>query len=660
MADAQNAKSSKGYVANTILKITEFDNPDRATWGSIHEYGYFEPCHTPGKTIAGAKGYRPITYTGHCLCILEWAKASLNGYPGHPKRSWRKVDEHSRKLLRLRKLLHSSQTGREKEISVCLYNVVVPTYEETPNQGKYTIIGCDAQPSNEADSLGISNDLPPLCEDCMAVLVGQVEEFGVAGAEREKMYSQDFTMGCLKGETLDTEWETADGVPTVGSFFWGRKKSPTLTGYRSRARGNLILDHTCHVFVMKIGYLVTGMSPVIPELKMLYMDWQTGGSYAVTRSLHLKPVTYAKCFGAVNRMFAQEGRPNYGGFTIADHRIKYVDKLGNANPFLVVNLRISDAWAYMVETEKDGMVERWHCTNGIMALEVEDIEKTFFNDLISKGFNGDYLPKRQGQLFMGHTMARFHPGMRTFFECKQIGRYQDNSKTDGMYLLLKKELEKGTEEEANAKQEAVHTFIKKLVDRGKQELSIDESQEVEVTVACCLRQTRFDTYARERTAPLVEMSYAQHEEMRANKGKCVYFLIPLCKDGLFVRFFRNRDDNRGILIKVMPTTMLMYPSPCIMELGRTQDIGGHRHLVVKIMYTHGQEPAFDMEDAEHEYPHLVATMEEVKEATPEGEDWETRFRFVTESMVDEVPAIPTPLSFLESKESVALDDLAAG
>jgi hypothetical protein len=192
---------------------------------------------------------------------------------------------------------------------------------------------------------------------------------------------------------------------------------------------------------------------------------------------------------------------------------------------------------------------------------------------------------------------------------------------------------------------------------------IDNKETTHVTVDCSLRQSRFCTFSKEQTAPLVEMTYKQHEEMEAEGGLCVHALVPLSKDGLFVRFFYNKDDRQGTIIKVMPTTILIFPSTAIMEYGRVTHIEGHRHLLVKMLYTRNKNvPAIDLKAAVREYPHLEATVDAMKnQDTGEMPDkWEHGFRHVTYPALEGNPkGKENILKFLESKASKDLDELFA-
>jgi hypothetical protein len=276
---------------------------------------------------------------------------------------------------------------------------------------------------------------------------------------------------------------------------------------------------------------------------------------------------------------------------------------------------------------------------------------------------GNILPKREGQVFFGAPMDPFTCGMRTFLSCGRTGAHTNDGEEDGMYLLFKDGLESGNEEDRNSKKKQVKDFVTYLVQEGMKQTDIDNEETTHVTVDCSLRQSRFCTLSKEQTAPLVEMTYKQHEEMEAEGGLCVHALVPLSKDGLFVRFFYNKDDRQGTIIKVMPTTILMYPSTAIMEYGRVTNIDGHRHLLVKMLYTKNKDvPAVDLGAAVREYPHLEATVKAMQD--PEtGElpdNWEHGFRHVTYPALEDNPkGKENILKFLESKASKDLDELCA-
>jgi hypothetical protein len=260
-------------------------------------------------------------------------------------------------------------------------------------------------------------------------------------------------------------------------------------------------------------------------------------------------------------------------------------------------------------------------------------EKLLLSELTDQGgMNGNILPKRKGQLFFEHSMDPFHCGMQTFFACEAIGNYSKDGEEDGLLLLLKDGLESGSDEENKYNKEDISRLMHEIVKHGFKNLRSLRNANMKntlVTVACSLRQSRFDTYSRERTAPLVEMSYKQHNAMESNGGVCMHALVPLSHDGLIVQFFYNRDDNNGTLIKIMPTTILLFPSTAIMEYGRLTHINGHRHLLIKVLYTKNPkdgQPAISLKDSIQEYPHLSATMNgmEAKNGKmPDG--WEREF-----------------------------------
>jgi hypothetical protein len=167
------------------------------------------------------------------------------------------------------------------------------------------------------------------------------------------------------------------------------------------------------------------------------------------------------------------------------------------------------------------------------------------------------------------------------------------------------------------------------------------------------------------------MSYKQHDAMESNGGVCMHALVPLSHDGLIVQFFYNCDDNNGTLIKIMPTTILLFPSTAIMEYGRLTHINGHRHLLIKVLYTkkpkNGQptikptiKPAINLKDSIREYPHLSDTMKGMEDKNGKmPDDWEREFRFVTYPKLANNKTEDSVLKFLESEESAAMEDLYA-
>jgi hypothetical protein len=237
-----------------------------------------------------------------------------------------------------------------------------------------------------------------------------------------------------------------------------------------------------------------------------------------------------------------------------------------------------DSYAYM-KSEKDNYKKIPHDMDGICTLPLETETKEVLWTVTTEGMGGNILPKRTGQTFFDKPMNPFHDGMRTFFKCDAIGDY--NKQQDGLTGLLEKS--KAEREQI----EKIQEFVTQLVEEGKRKVGLasTESADIHVTVACSLRQTRFETNHRDRTAPMIEMSYGQHYEMRKNGGKCVHALVPLSDDGMFTRFFHSKDDQNGTMIKLMPTTILMFPSTAIMEYGYLTNINGHRHLLFKILYS---------------------------------------------------------------------------
>jgi hypothetical protein len=193
--------------------------------------------------------------------------------------------------------------------------------------------------------------------------------------------------------------------------------------------------------------------------------------------------------------------------------------------------------------------KKMHTTDGIVAVELQTTTKSFLEQLTTEGMGGNILPKREGQVFFGAPMDRFTCGMRTFLSCGRTGALTNNREEDGMYLLFKDGLESGNEEDQNNKKKQVKDFVTYLVQEGMKQTGIDNEETTHVTVDCSLRQSQFCTFSKERTAPLVEMTYKQHEEMEAEGGLCVHALVPLSKDGLFVRFFTTKTTGRAQSLK---------------------------------------------------------------------------------------------------------------
>jgi hypothetical protein len=94
---------------------------------------------------------------------------------------------------------------------------------------------------------------------------------------------------------------------------------------------------------------------------------------------------------------------------------------------------------------------------------------------------------------------------------------------------------------------------------------------------------------------------------------------------MFIRCFYYREDNDGTLIKIMPQSILLFPSTVIMEYGRLTNVDGHRHLLLKILYTPVGKAPFDMTLARREYPHLKETKDALAAAGGRGGDWEKDF-----------------------------------
>jgi hypothetical protein len=159
------------------------------------------------------------------------------------------------------------------------------------------------------------------------------------------------------------------------------------------------------------------------------------------------------------------------------------------------------------------------------------------------------------------------------------------------------------------------------------------------------------------------MSYKQQNEMESNGGVCMLALVPLSPEGLIVRFFNNREDKYGTLIKIMPTSILLFPSTAIMEYGRLTHINGHCHLLIKVLYTKNPkdgQPAISLEDSIREYPHLSATMKGMADEKGKmPDDWEREFWFVTYPKLANNKTEDSVLKFLESEESKAMEDLYA-
>jgi hypothetical protein len=364
----------------------------------------------------------------------------------------------------------------------------------------------------------------------------------------------------------------------------------------------------------------------------------------------VKPQTFGTNYMSKVQPFfdLRNGKSKPYRFIIAHHSISYFSINGNRSS-TVIRLNREGGYAYKWED-----VVGLHSLNGIWVEELTKEHSNLLSKLTDKGMHGNILPKRKGQMFFGKRMDPFHCGMRTFFSTETcIG----SGENDGVTQLLKpgfavfadkeKEGEEGEQgTERSKKEKILKDLVTDIMNEGWERVygkgsSENKAKDVLVTMACCLRQSRFCTASRERVAPLVEMSFQQQKQMKDKGGVCVHALVPLSTDGLIVRFFYNRDDKNGTLIKVMPDTILYFPSTAIMEYGRLTNIDGHRHLLIKILFTKGNggQPAIDMSGSVREYPHLDATMNEMMEAN-EGkmpDDWEREFRFVTYPRLNDIP-----------------------
>lgn len=619
----------------------------------LENFGVCHPCHLPGRLSNTKHSTHPMT--GCCMCTAVVAVGGKGGMEDHPYLKWEEVHGSTQILLPFREQLHKSATHRDKETFVRFKIALVETRELSCNNGKFVIIGTDVQPRSTD---GICPGIPPLCLDGLAGLVGKYVHWG-KDMEDEVMFTKTFVEGCLKRGPNKQDLESADGIPTIGTFYHGSDKLEGK-GYRAMEMGQILFHHACAVIAMNGNSITEEEKPQIPSDFELFMHWQMGDAYPLTKSILLKPQTFVTYMVDVKKIFSNNEYK--GRFTIAHYNINYIS--GTAGTKTVVKLNNPGTYAY--KTGKYHTTEKRHSVDKIWAVRLATEIRDLLVGLTTEGLGGNVLPTRRGQMFFGRPMDPFHSGMRTFFSCDAFGGFEVTE--NGLYNLLKGGIETRKEEDA---ENQLWDFVESLVEEGRKQCygggdDGSTGDDYLVRVAASLRQSRFDTYSKERTAPLTEMTCRQHDDMERNGGKCVHALVPLSSDGLFIRFFYNRHDKEGTLIKVMPDTILLFPSTAIMEYGRLTHIDGHRHLILKIQYTkktsgRETEAAFDMETAEREYPHMENTVAKMEDDNGGElpENWEKDFRYLTYPGLATNPKDRPALEFLESLESEAVDTLHA-
>jgi hypothetical protein len=279
-----------------------------------------------------------------------------------------------------------------------------------------------------------------------------------------------------------------------------------------------------------------------------------------------------------------------------------------------------------------------HCIPGLLPIEIQPEIKAMLNNLCNIGMpstnkeatSKERLPRRLGQQFNGHPMVPFHPGLRTYYDVTAPTGPKGNN--HGLCMLFRDSFHEVVDSESTLTKWAAD-----LAETGLACLPVQYNtagNEIEYTYhyKCHFRVSRFETAVRERTGPVLEMTEIQYRDLVEKGAHCLHFLVPLCEDGLLLRVFKNRHDFRGTILKIMPDTILIYPPTLMMEFGRCTHVRGHRHLLVKIMYSptlEGQPPVFNLDEATREYPHLPnATADLRKKQTPnELKHWELPIKF---------------------------------
>jgi hypothetical protein len=229
-------------------------------------------------------------------------------------------------------------------------NVFIETREKGTLGQKWTIIGENAQPSNKPHSLGIPPGLPPLCNYALAFLLGNFTNFGDPFREDEVMFTTGFIPGCLKREKENQTYnKAAEGVPTIGEFYWGTDPENGSTGYRARELGHLMLHHTCAVFIAQKTALMEGRKPMLPTDRDLYRHWQLGDVFDLTKSIMLKPQTFQTNYMSKVRPFFElrnHGKTKPWRFTIADWHITYINRFGESTSVVIRLNKEEGAYAY--------------------------------------------------------------------------------------------------------------------------------------------------------------------------------------------------------------------------------------------------------------------------------------------------------------------------
>jgi hypothetical protein len=255
--------------------------------------------------------------------------------------------------------------------------------------------------------------------------LGNFTNFGDPFREDEVMCTRGFIPGCLKREKENQPYNrAAEGVPTIGEFYWGTDPENGSTGYRARELGHLMLHHTCAVFIAQKTALMEGRKPMLPTDRDLYRHWQLGDVFDLTKSIMLKPQTFQTNYMSKVRPFFElrnHGKTKPWRFTIADYRIHYLNTFGE-NTGVVIRLNKEEG-AYAYQAADNSF--KPHTNHMIWVTGLHDYEKELLSELTEMGMEDNILPKRKDQLFFGHPMGPFHCGMRTFFACESIGNYSE-------------------------------------------------------------------------------------------------------------------------------------------------------------------------------------------------------------------------------------------
>jgi hypothetical protein len=347
-------------------------------------------------------------------------------------------------------------------------------------------------------------------------------------------------------------------------------------------------------------------------------------------------------------------------FTLCDHRINYVSlcppegrkKSPNGLPEskVVINLTGNGIWAYCANEEY-----REHSIRGLLAVQFEEADyKASLVKWWKHGMGGLCLPKRDNPMFGGKRMEPFHCGFSTFFDVTTVS---GNLEEHALKKMFENCLTGETPDDRTAELDMMGELEDKLVALASQELGLEGGF---YNVRCSLRQSRFSTAIKERTAPMWEMTTEQHEKLHELGGRCVHFILPLCDEIMMFRLFKNREDNKGTQVMLMPGTIAMFPSTAIMEYGRVTNVKGHPHLLVKVIVTKDEMDLNCLQllaENKREYPHLPKTTKKFQ--TQHEDDWERDLRFVDYlTPLPRMKGLETSkldLAFLESRESKTLN-----